>query len=176
MFKPGDIVAVLGKPEEIVLNGLIEPQTRRFHHFPVGPSTDDGDYEIIEARSDGIRAGRLSLYKGSEVVVYRIDDEAIALRAWQETSKYGRCNYDYFLFIDLLAQANHYWQKNGFKPVPYTWFKSADNGLLICTELSCVIYQNVDFPLVIPGVTKTPAAIKAAYMDGKLHIAFEGPL
>lgn len=175
MFLPGDIVAVRGKPHEIVLNGLIEPQTHRWHHLLIADDIDN-DYEIYESLGDGVNCGRLSFYKGADVVVYRVPYRRIAHRAMQEVSCFGRSNYDYILFIKLLAQANWYWMNNGWKPVPYTWFKSSANQSLICTELVAMCYERANYPLVLSGIVPTPAAIKQAYTDNKTQIIFEGIL
>lgn len=177
MFRQGDIVGIRGKLIERMLNMLIEPVSDLWHLFIIGEEVSkDDDYVIYEMMGDGCRTGRLSMYEGQPVKVYRCPDRQIARRAAQEASHYGRYPYDYPLFARLFFRALYYWVYNGFRPVPFKYFDNVENNQLICIELVANCYYNAGYPLVSDGIVPTPAAIEQAAKDKRLNMVYEGLL
>lgn len=177
MFKTGDIVGVRGTPCQRLLLGLISPASDRWHFFLIGEYLyHEGDRVIYESLADGVRIGRLSLYRGAEVEVYRISDEKVAGEIIEEASEFGRDQYDYVFFVRLVLQAVGYWIKNGFRPVPYVKFANVDDKLLTCTELVEACCRAANFPLFSPQIVATPAAFKQAALDGRISLVFKGVL
>lgn len=180
-YEVGDIVGVAPAWNEAVLLELMSPYVHAFHHLLVGPSVpEDEDWIILESIGSGVRVGRLSWYRGQQIIVYRmpykkITDIINANLIFDRATLYGRRGYDYLGLLQLAIWGIPKWIKGGFKPIPFDEIPSDHNSALICTELVVEAYEKV-YRLVLEGVAATPAAIKAAQLSGLLEVVYEGPV
>lgn len=175
-FKLGDIVGIAPEWWQVVFLALVKPYIYAFHFLLIGPYIKyEEDWVIYESIGSGVRVGRLSWYRGKQATVFRPTKSKVGKVAVNWATIYGRCGYDYLLLLKLFWFGIKYLFTHGFKPIPYDKIPDFPDRTLICVELVTKAYERC-WPLVPEGVAATPAAIKAAELNGKLHLVYEGTI
>ena len=132
------------------------------------------DYEIKEAIASGIRDGRLSWYRGYEILRLG-NEEAVAKgeMACAKYSRFGRSRYDFLLFAKILAGViraevsvlikEHRFRRLRCAEIPY-----ARDDEFVCTETAYEISYLQGDPIVSPDVICLPPAVQEAVDSGRL--------
>ena len=178
VYVPGDFVGVEGGGILTALSaGAITPRTKLFHFLLIGDYIpEDDDYVILESIGKGVAVGRLSWYADRKYQVFRVnhpDYARLGKRAAALASKFGRHDYDYFLFARFLGdfvrfEAEELWTFRRFARMFPGDFRRVQDSDFICTELVVATWALVGVDVIHPEDAPVPAAFVLAERAGRI--------